>query len=82
MAPPGLRVVFPLGAFYLAYPRSGATPEAKADVRAQLAAWSHCERGLRGQRPSSTTASPSTGKGCLAQAWSVGEILKVYESIR
>ena len=26
-------------------------------------------------------ANPGIGKGCFAQAWSVGEILRVYEAI-
>ena len=76
--------VFPLGAFYLAYLKvRGNTPEAKADVRAQLAALEPMLReGCAGQLPELYDGlCPSTGKGCFAQAWSVGEILRVYEAI-
>lgn len=76
--------VFPLGAFYLAYLRlRGCIPEAEADVRAQLAALEPMLReGCAGQLPEVYDgAFPSVGKGCFAQAWSVGEMLRVYEAI-
>ncbi|MGN1004373.1 MAG: amylo-alpha-1,6-glucosidase, partial [Oscillospiraceae bacterium] len=68
--------VFPLGAFYLAYLKvRGNSPEAKADVRAQLSALEPMLReGCVGQLPELYDGlCPSTGKGCFAQAWSVGE---------
>lgn len=76
--------VFPLGAFYLAYLKvRGYSPEAKADVRAQLAAMEPMLReGCAGQLPEIYDGEfPSIGKGCFAQAWSVGEMLRVYEAI-
>ena len=76
--------MFPLGAYYLAYLKvRGNTPEAKADVRAQLAAMEPMLReGCVGQLPEIYDgANPGIGKGCFAQAWSVGEILRVYEAI-
>ena len=59
------------------------SPEAKADVRAQLAALEPMLReGCAGQLPEIYDGdNPGIGKGCFAQAWSVGEILRVYEAI-
>ena len=38
------------------------------------------EEGCTGQLPEIYDGSqPKQGKGCYAQAWSVGEILRVYE---
>ncbi len=76
--------VFPLGAYYLAYLKvRGNSPEAKADVRAQLAALEPMLReGCIGQLPELYDGeNPTVGKGCFAQAWSVAEILRVYEAI-
>lgn len=76
--------VFPMGAFYLAYLKvRGNIPEAAADVRAQLAALEPMLReGCAGQLPEVYDGEfPSIGKGCFAQAWSVGEMLRVYEVI-
>lgn len=80
----GTAWVFPLGAFYLAYLKvRDNSPEAKADVRAQLAALEPMLReGCAGQLPEIYDGlCPGVGKGCFAQAWSVGEILRVYEAI-
>ncbi len=80
----GTAWVFPLGAFYLAYLKvRGNTPEAKADVRSQLAALEPMLReGCVGHLPEIYDGeNPGTGKGCFAQAWSVGEMLRVYEAI-
>ena len=38
--------------------------------------------GCAGQLPEIYDGdNPGIGKGCFAQAWSVGEILRVYEAI-
>ena len=73
-----------MGAYYLAYLKvNGNTAEAKADVRAQLEAMEAMMRqGCAGQLPEIYDGeNPSEGKGCFAQAWSVGEILRVYAAI-
>lgn len=80
----GTTWVFPLGAFFLSYLKvRDNSPEAKADVRAQLAALEPMLReGCAGQLPEIYDGdNPGIGKGCFAQAWSVGEILRVYEAI-
>ena len=80
----GTTWVFPLGAFFLAYLKvRDNSPEAKADVRAQLTALEPMLReGCAGQLPEIYDGdNPGIGKGCFAQAWSVGEILRVYEAI-
>ena len=40
-------------------------------------------QGCAGQLPEIYDGeNPSQGKGCFAQAWSVGEMLRVYETIQ
>ena len=40
-------------------------------------------QGCAGQLPEIYDGdNPAEGKGCFAQAWSVGEILRVYEQIQ
>ena len=76
--------VFPLGAYYLAYLKvHGNTPEAAACVRQQLHSLEAMLRqGCLGQLPEIYDGDfPAEGKGCFAQAWSVGEMLRVYEAI-
>ena len=76
--------VFPLGAYYLAYMKvRDNSAEARADVRTQLSAMEPMLReGCIGQLPEIYDGqNPGIGKGCFAQAWSVGEILRVYEAI-
>ncbi|MBQ8814492.1 MAG: glycogen debranching enzyme family protein [Lachnospiraceae bacterium] len=76
--------VFPMGAYYLAYLKvNGYSDEAKAMVWSQLedidAAL--CE-GCIGQLPEIYSGeNPVDSKGCFAQAWSVGEILRVYDAL-
>ena len=76
--------VFPLGAYYMAYLKvHGNTPEAAAYVREQLQPLEAMLRqGCLGQLPEIYDGDhPSEGKGCFAQAWSVGEMLRVLEAI-
>ena len=69
---------FPMGAYYLAYLK------VKLYVHEQL---SQLEPALRegcvGQLPEIYDGeNPVSSKGCFAQAWSVGEILRVYDALR
>lgn len=77
--------VFPLGAYYLAYLKvNGYSGEARRAVRAQLETMEAALReGCIGQLPEIYDGeNPTSSKGCFAQAWSVGEILKVYDALR
>ena len=74
--------VFPLGAYYLAFLKvNGYSPEAEEYVKAQLEVMESAMReGCIGQLPEIYDGeNPVSSKGCFAQAWSVGEILRVYE---
>lgn len=76
--------VFPMGAYYRAYLKvHGNTPQALKTVREGLANVPVMLRqGCAGQLPEIYDGiNPREGKGCFAQAWSVGEILRVYEII-
>ena len=76
--------VFPMGAYYLAWLKvRGNTPEAAAWVRQQLQPLEAMLRqGCLGQLPEIYDGGqPTDGKGCFAQAWSVGEMLRVFEAI-
>lgn len=76
--------VFPLGAYYLAYLKvQGNTPEAAARIREQMQPLEAMLRqGCLGQLPEIYDGDhPTEGKGCFAQAWSVGEMLRVWEAI-
>ena len=80
----GTTWVFPLGAYYLAYLKTrGYTPEAAANVREALAAMEATLReGCIGQLPEIYNGdAPAFSRGCFAQAWSVGEMLRVYEAL-
>lgn len=76
---------FPMGGYYLAYLKvNGYSDEAKAYVLTQL---SQLEGALRegccGQLAEIYDGeNPTESKGCFAQAWSVGELLRVYDAIR
>lgn len=77
--------VFPLGGYYLAYLKiNGYSPEAKAHVRRQLESIGAALReGCVGQLPEIYDGgNPTSSRGCFAQAWSVGEILRVYDALR
>lgn len=75
---------FPLGAYYLAYLKvHGNSPAAARAVREQLAPMESILReGCVGQLPEVYDGlEPGRSKGCFAQAWSVGELLRVYEAL-
>ncbi len=75
---------FPLGGYYLAYLKvHDYSPQAKAYVKQQLAGIETALReGCVGQLPEIYDGdNPVSSKGCFAQAWSVGEILRVYEAL-
>lgn len=72
---------FPLGGYYLAYLKvHGYSEEAKNIVEGQLEALEGAMReGCIGQLPEIYDGKyPVYSKGCFAQAWSVGELLRVY----
>ncbi len=76
--------VFPLGAYYLAYLKTrDYAPEAVRTVKRQLEPLESAMReGCIGQLPEIYDGErPSFSRGCFAQAWSVGEMLRVYEAI-
>lgn len=76
--------VFPMGAYYLAYLKTrNFSKAAKEKVEEQLEVMaSAMGEGCIGQLPEIYDGeNPSFSKGCFAQAWSVGEILRVYEAL-
>ncbi len=76
--------VFPLGGFYLAYLKVHEySEEARDYVRRQLLGTRAALReGCIGQLPEIYDGQfPVFSKGCFAQAWSVGELLRVYEAL-
>ena len=76
--------VFPLGGYYLAYLKvHGYSQEAKDCVRRQLSGIETALReGCVAQLPEIYDGdNPVMSKGCFAQAWSVGELLRVYEAL-
>ena len=76
--------VFPLGAYYRAVLKvRGMTEEAAKSVKARLLTLeSMLTEDCIGQLPELYDGlNPREGKGCFAQAWSVGEMLRVYETI-
>ena len=75
---------FPLGAYYLAYLKvHGYSDAAKKTVYQQLDALeSTLREGCVGQIPEIYDGLiPGESQGCFAQAWSVGELLRVYEAL-
>lgn len=75
---------FPLGAYYLAYLKVNHYSEvAKTVVKEQMEVLESAMReGCIGQLPEIYDGkNPTSSKGCFAQAWSVGEILRVFEII-
>ena len=75
---------FPLGAWYLAYLKVHRhSREAIRKVREWLSPMAGILReGCIGQLPEIYDGgAPGPSKGCYAQAWSVGELLRVYETL-
>ncbi len=75
---------FPLGAWYLAYWKvHGRSHEAAEAIRTMLAPMKDILReGCVGQLPEIYDGlEPGPSRGCFAQAWSVGELLRVYEAL-
>ncbi|MCD8161032.1 MAG: amylo-alpha-1,6-glucosidase [Clostridiales bacterium] len=75
---------YPLGAYYLAYLKTeGYSAAAKERVRRQLDGIEAALReGCVGQLPEIYDGGvPTFSRGCFAQAWSVGELLRVYEAL-
>ena len=76
---------FPMGGYYLAYLKvHDYSVDAKEYVKEQLASMEAALReGCVGQLPEIYDGeNPVVSKGCFAQAWSVGEILRVYDALR
>ncbi len=75
---------FPLGAYYLAYLKvHGDTKEAADKVRKQLAPVRELLReGCVGHLAEIYDGlNPTVSRGCFAQAWSMGEMLRVYRRL-
>ncbi len=75
---------FPLGGYYLAYLKVwGYSKQAREYVREQLTVIETALReGCVAQLPEIYDGgNPVSSRGCFAQAWSVGEILRVYEAL-
>ena len=76
---------FPLGAYYLAYLKvNGESEEACETVKEQLEVLESALReGCIGQLPEIYDGLiPNSSRGCFAQAWSVGEILRVFDKLK
>ena len=75
---------FPLGAFYLAWLKvHDYSQEAKDQVRLWLQSLIPAlQEGCAGQIPEIYDGeNPTASRGCFAQAWSVGELLRVLEAL-
>ena len=76
--------VFPMGAYYRACLKVyGPSAEAVQTVKEGLAnLQTMLTQGCAGQLPEIYDGNdPGEGKGCFAQAWSVGEMLRVFEDL-
>ena len=81
----GTTWVFPMGAWCRAFLKvNGNTPKAADALLDKLSQMEDMlTEGCLGQLPEIYDGdNPYEGKGCYAQAWSVGEILRVYEEIK
>jgi glycogen debranching enzyme len=78
----GTTWVFPMGAYYRACLRilgKKAIPMVKKQLESIK---DMLDEGCAGQLPEIYDGdNPREGKGCYAQAWSVGEMLRVYEML-
>lgn len=75
---------FPLGAYYLAYLKvNKGRKEACETVKEQLETLESALReGCIGQLPEIYDGRiPNSSRGCFAQAWSVGEMLRVFDRL-
>lgn len=75
---------FPLGAYYLAYLKvNHGEKTAREKVKEQLEVLESALReGCVGQLPEIYDgAIPNASRGCFAQAWSVGELLRVFAEL-
>ena len=75
---------FPLGAYYLAYLKvNDDSAAARQTVYTQLETLEAALReGCVGQLPEIYEGlTPGASQGCFAQAWSVGELLRVFEAL-
>ena len=75
---------FPLGAYYLAYLKvNDYSAAARQTLYGQLEALEAALReGCVGQLPEIYEGlNPGASQGCFAQAWSVGELLRVFEAL-
>ena len=75
---------FPLGAYYLAYLKVHShSTEAARRVKSQMEALLPALReGCAGQLPEIYDGeNPTVSRGCFAQAWSVGELLRAAEQL-
>ena len=77
----GTTWVFPMGAYYRAALRILGDPKAIREELKKLLPM--MEQGCLGQLPEIYDGNdPYEGKGCYAQAWSVGEMLRVLEDLQ
>lgn len=75
---------FPLGAYYVAYLKvNRGRKEACETVKEQLEALESALReGCIGQLPEIYDGRiPNSSRGCFAQAWSIGEMLRVFDRL-
>jgi len=78
----GTTWVFPLGAYYLAYLKVYGAAAAEAVREALIPMEATLREGCIGQLPEIYNGdAPAFSRGCFAQAWSVGEMLRVYEAL-
>ena len=76
----GTTWVFPMGAWCRAFLKTGGSADALLERLDDME--DMLTEGCLGQLPEIYDGDhPYEGKGCYAQAWSVGEMLRVYEEL-